>query len=160
PVLYSIFEKRKFKMKKLTTVAPVLVALILGAGKLSAQQPQSLEELKQLAKENNSGIKASRLQVDEASALVNSAALFDKTHIYYEYDENNIAPNNLPLDMIGVEQDLVFPGVFVAERQMYKIRSEIQQNQLDVRMMEMDRDVSLAFYEFQYAKQREEIYRK
>lgn len=160
PVLYSIFEKRKFKMKKLTTVAPVLVALILSAGKLSAQQPQSLEELKQLAKENNSGIKASRLQVDEASALVNSAAFFDKTHIYYEYDENNVAPNNLPLDMIGVEQDLVFPGVFVAERQMYKNRSEIQQNQLDVRMMEMDRDVSLAFYEFQYAKQREEIYRK
>jgi cobalt-zinc-cadmium resistance protein CzcA len=37
------------------------------------------------------------LQVDKYQANINTAYTFDKTNIYYNYDQNNLASNNEPL---------------------------------------------------------------
>jgi cobalt-zinc-cadmium resistance protein CzcA len=37
----------------------------------------------------NKGLKASQLQVDKYEANIKSAYTFEKTNIYYNYDENN-----------------------------------------------------------------------
>lgn len=161
PVLYSIFEsdEKKEKPKKLGKSLPLILMLFLGLS-ASAQEDFNLQRLQQMARENNAGLKAWQFQVDEAKANIGSAPLFDKTHIFYEYDENNVAPNNIPLDVYGVEQDIVFPTVFFANRNVNRRQHEMKQSEFELRARELDGQVAAFYFEYQYEKNREEVYRK
>ena len=90
---------------------------------VSAQgvKSQNLDDLIPLAIENNIGLKAGRLKVDESKLMINSAFNFNKTHVYYEYDENNLAINNVPLKVFGVQQDFRFPTAYFSEKRVNKV---------------------------------------
>ncbi len=163
PVLYSIFdsdkkEKRSIKLGK--TIPITALVLFLGFSGISQVKPKTLEELQHIALENNLGLKASGLQKDEAEALIGSAFSFDKTHVFYEYDQNNIAPNNLPLDIFGVQQDILFPTVYFAERKMNRRQFEMQNSQHELQIRKTKGMVAAVYYQFQYESNRAEVYRK
>lgn len=163
PVLYSIFDsdKKKKESKKIGKALPItMILLLLGVTGMAQEMPKSLEQLQQIALENNLGLKSSELQRDEAEALIGSAFSLDKTHIFYEYDENNIAPNNLPLDMYGVQQDILFPTVYFAERKMNRRQYEMQSSQHELQIRRTKGMVATAYYQFQYESSRAEVYRK
>ncbi|HLW31346.1 MAG TPA: CusA/CzcA family heavy metal efflux RND transporter [Aequorivita sp.] len=163
PVLFSIFDTDKKKRRpksKRKTIPATIVLLFLGFSGISQEMPKSLEQLQQIALENNLGLKSSELQRDEAEALIGSAFSLDKTHIFYEYDENNIAPNNLPLDMYGVQQDILFPTVYFAERKMNRRQYEMQSSQHELQIRRTKGMVATAYYQFQYESNRAEVYRK
>ena len=161
PVLYSIFDSDKKKPRKTGKMLPItMILLLLGVTGMAQETPKALEQLQQIALENNLGLKASALQKDEAEALIGSAFSMDKTHIYYEYDENNIAPNNLPLDMYGVQQDILFPTVYFAERKMNRRQYEMQNSQHELQIRRTKGQVAMAYYQFQYESNRAEVYRK
>src|SRR5690554_2875336 len=133
PVLYSLVDtdKKKGDSKNLGKTVPItLLLLLIGFSGMAQEKPKSLKELQQMALENNLGVKTSELQRDEAEALIGTAFSLDKTHLFFEHDENNIAPNNLPLNMYGLEQDLRFPTVYFAERKVYRQQFEMQNSQL------------------------------
>ncbi|WP_310993896.1 CusA/CzcA family heavy metal efflux RND transporter [Aequorivita marina] len=163
PVLYSIFDsdKPKKEPKKLGKKVPITVILLLiGFSGFTQENPKTLEELQQLALENNLGIKASELQKDESEALIGSAFSLDKTHLYYAYDENNMAPNNLPMEVFGVQQDILFPTVYFAEKKVNRQQFEMQSSQHDLQIRKTKGMVATAYYQFQYESNRLEIYRK
>jgi len=163
PVLFSIFDtdkKIRRPKSKRRTLPTTIVVLLLGFSGMAQETPKTLEQLQQIALENNLGLKSSELQRDEAEALIGSAFSMDKTHIYYEYDENNIAPNNLPLDMYGVQQDILFPTVYFAERKMNRRQYEMQRSQHDLQIRRTKGMVATAYYQFQYESNRAEVYRK
>ncbi|MGB3343911.1 MAG: CusA/CzcA family heavy metal efflux RND transporter [Aequorivita sp.] len=163
PVLFSIFDtdkkKRRLKSKR-KTIPATIVLLFLGFSGISQETPKTLEQLQQIALENNLGLKASGLQKDEAEALIGSAFSLDKTHIFYEYDENNIAPNNIPLDLFGVQQDILFPTVYFAERKMNRRQYDMQTSQHELQIRRTKGMVATAYYQFQYESNKAEVYRK
>ncbi|SRX55181.1 CusA/CzcA family heavy metal efflux RND transporter [Aequorivita sp. CIP111184] len=161
PVLFSIFDsdkkviKLKRKGKKLPTA---IIILMFGFSGMAQENTQTLEDLKQMALENNAGLKASSLQVDEADALIGSAFSFDKTTVFYEYDENNLAPNNEPLKVFGVQQGFLFPTVYFAEKSVNKRQFEMQSSQYELQKRKTEGLVAAAFYQFQFEKNRERVY--
>lgn len=163
PVLYSIFdvdkkEKQSFNLGKILPITIILS--FLGFSGMAQEKPKIVEQLQQIALENNLGLRASELQRDEAETLIGSAFSFDKTHVFYEYDENNIAPNNNPLTMWGVQQEFRFPTVYFAERKMNSRQYEMQSSQYELQIRKTKGMVAVAYYQFQYESNRSEIYRK
>ncbi len=163
PVLFSIFDsdKKSKRRKGIRKTIPIsVILLLLGFSGFAQQQPLTLEQLQQIALENNLGLKASQLQRDEAEAFIGSAFSLDKTHVFYEYDENNIAPNNLPLDVFGVQQDILFPTVYFAGKKVNRQRYEMQRSQHEVQIRKIKGIVAAAYYQFQYESNRSAIYRE
>ncbi|MDP3453677.1 MAG: efflux RND transporter permease subunit, partial [Bacteroidales bacterium] len=117
PVLFCLFETKKPRRRKrrLTKPATMIIAVILLLGIFPAQsQNLNLEEAINKAIENNAGLKAAALELRSSQQDVNAAFNPDKTVIYYNFDQNNIAENNMPLKVWGVQQSLSFPGVYNA----------------------------------------------
>ncbi|KGL61975.1 CusA/CzcA family heavy metal efflux RND transporter [Polaribacter sp. Hel1_85] len=158
PVLYAWFEeKTELKMKKKGIFS---VLIILFSFTVNAQQKSlTIDEVIALTIENNANLKASSLKVDASKALMGSAFDFDKTSIYYNYDENNLAINNLPLKIFGIAQDFKFPTVYFANKKVHKAKNIIEKANYNIKLEEIKRDVYLSYYNLSYAKNKVKIYR-
>jgi len=162
PVLYSMFDSDRKKTHKKISKKPVLTVLILLFGMMGTaqQKPLSLEELQEKALENNVNLKVSKLQAEQSEALIGSAFSFEKTKLFYEYDENNIAPNNLPLKVFGAEQEFLFPTVYFVEKQVLKNQFYMQENLYEIEKLKTRRQVAAAYFQYQFEKNKEKVYQK
>ena len=158
PVLYAWFEEKKeIKMNKKIIVPVILILMSLN---LNAQQkPLTVEETITLAIENNAHLKASSFKTNETKALIGSAFSFDKTAVYYHYDENNLAVNGLPLKVFGVSQDFKFPTVYFADKNVNKAKYNLQKSEYAIKLETLKRDVSLAYYNLNYSKNKANKYK-
>ncbi|MCF6307052.1 MAG: CusA/CzcA family heavy metal efflux RND transporter [Flavobacteriaceae bacterium] len=162
PILYSIFDNRRerkrfhLKSKKGQVVTTILVLFTLG---INAQTPTlGLEELKQLAFENNTSLKVAALKAEKANALISSSLNFDKTEVYYSYDENNIAFNNEPLNVFGIQQSFLFPTVYFAAK---KIGVENQKSAAinhEIQKKIVESQIMSNYYEYLFSVEKEKIY--
>jgi cobalt-zinc-cadmium resistance protein CzcA len=126
---------------------------------LHAQQnPIDVNQVLELAIENNSGLKASSLKVDEADALIESAFSFDKTSLYYNYDESNLVGNNDPLNVFGISQDFKFPTVYFADKKVNRAQYQLQESQYNIRFQQLKREVYAKYYQLSYAKNKANTY--
>ena len=151
PVLYAWFEeKTKLKMNKkgIVSIAVILLSIPMNA----QQKPLNIDEALSFAIENNAGLRASSLKIDEADALIGSAFSFDKTSIYYNYDENNLTVNGDPLKVFGISQDFKFPTVYFAEKKVNKTQHKIQESNYNIGLQSLKREVYSAYYNLSYAK--------
>ena len=165
PVLYSIFdtyENSKKPIPKTTMQNGIaFIALLITVG-VSAQETkgQNLDELLSLAIENNMGLKAGKLKVEESQSMINSAFNFNKTHVYYEYDENNLAINDVPLKVFGVQQDFRFPTEYFSQKRVNKVRNNLVQTEFDIQSKAIERDVTIGYYEYQIAREKVRVYKR
>ncbi len=115
PILYKVFDgkefkKAKFKSHKNKTL--LLVGLLFSSVAFSQNSASNTNELDVLiakALENSKSIKLLNCKSIESKADINMPILFDKTNIYYSYDQNNLAVNNEPLKVFGIQQCFAFP---------------------------------------------------
>ncbi|MFT7441968.1 MAG: cobalt-zinc-cadmium resistance protein CzcA [Maribacter sp.] len=157
PVLYAWFEEKKtVKMNKNAILTIIGFFFILGS---SAQSKLTLEETLALALKNNASLKASNLKVAESNALVGSAFNFDKTAVYYSYDENNLAINNQPLKVFGIAQDFKFPTVYFADKRVQKARVSIEETHYSLQLLQIQKAVYSNYYQLSYAKNKVKTYR-
>ncbi|NNF81261.1 MAG: CusA/CzcA family heavy metal efflux RND transporter, partial [Flavobacteriaceae bacterium] len=164
PVLYAYFNptgKRisGHKLKNKTTLLFVLLGLF-GLASVQAQEQKNLSDLFELALENNAGLKAENLSVSQAKKEISTAFTFDKTRFYYEYDENNLAINNEPVDVFGVQQDFSFPTVYFASKKKEKLKYESASRQYNIAEKILKRNLTSAYYSYQFAKARQDIYQR
>lgn len=165
PVLYSWFEDRKggqFDSSPNTHLVWLPLCVILGISTpANAQEdPKELSDLINLALENNADLQVSRLEMQKSDALLGSAFDFDKTELYYSYDENNLTTSNLPLNVLGIQQDFLFPTVYMAKRKTNKADFTVRANAYHVKEKALIRDVTAAFYQYQYAMEKQHIYQR
>ncbi|WP_294079567.1 TolC family protein [Proteiniphilum sp. UBA5384] len=123
-----------------------------------SQNNSELNALIEAALANNKELSSYQLQTDASKANIGTAFDFDKTTVYYGYDENNVAPNDKALRVFGIEQTFSFPTVYGAQRKVYKSQweqnralSEIQKNKLVL-------DVSLIYEQIVYTQNKEKLY--
>jgi cobalt-zinc-cadmium resistance protein CzcA len=165
PVLYSIFDKKREtrKRKKVHIKIIGFLALLLTVNTQTRAQDEkqlSLDEVYELALENNAGLKASSLKVDEADALVGNAFNFDKTEIYYNYDENNLAVDNQPLKIFGIQQDFLFPSLYFAGKKLNKATYDMEFSSFNIKKKIVERELKSSYYRLQYELEKENVYRK
>jgi heavy metal efflux system protein len=155
PVLYALFDRKGHRPKKRMRVTAVAVLAMLSLPLLGQAQTKQItvEQAVQIALTNNLALKASSQRIDQSKQMMGSAFDIDKTHIYYNYDQNNIAPNNQPLKVWGVSQSLQFPTVYGAKRKVIEGKTALAEDQyvLDQRMV--TKEVSKVYYEVVYWQQ-------
>ena len=162
PVLYAYLSNRKIKKnysKSVISGTSILV-LLFSVNVQAQQEPLNLEQLIPIAIENNMGLKASELGVTRADALINSAFSFDKTEVYYQFDENNQAFNNLPLRVFGVQQDFKFPTVYFSEKKLNQEHLKVASSTYEIDKKKIERELTIAYYDYQIAIKKEETYKR
>ncbi len=154
PILYALFDQKSLpKIKLPATALPLLVLLTIPFIGHSQAKNIKVEEAIEIALEHNLGLQASAQRIEQSQQLIGSAIDINKTEIYYNKDLNNIAPNNLPLNVWGVSQSIQFPTVYGAQKKVMEGRSQLTKDQyaLDKRMI--SKEVSKAYYEIVYWEQ-------
>ncbi|WP_088340210.1 CusA/CzcA family heavy metal efflux RND transporter [Robiginitalea sediminis] len=163
PVLYTLFGTggghHKQLLKKRRTQALTLLLLLGGTFGAGAQQPQGLEQLLELADQNNTGLEAARLRWETAEAFKGTALDFGKTELFFGRDQNNLAAD-LPLDVYGVRQEIAFPTVYAARRRNLRYQAEGAKSQYDAQRRELHYQVSLAYSSYLTASAKTLIYKR
>ncbi|MBT8245812.1 CusA/CzcA family heavy metal efflux RND transporter, partial [Winogradskyella sp.] len=156
PVLYAWFEnKKELKINKTAVVTIIGFFFMINA---KAQSKLTIEETLTLAIENNASLKASNLKVDQSKALIGSAFSFDKTSVYYSYDENNLAVNNQPLKVFGVAQDFKFPTVYFKQKKANKARANLEETHYNLQFKQIKQAVYANYYQLSYTKNKAKTY--
>ena len=160
PVLYALFDRKGHLPKVKIPAATTLLALIflIPAFGYSQNQKITVDEAVEIAIENNLGLKASAQRVDQSEKLIGSGIDINKTEVYYSKDQNNIAPNNIPLDVWGVSQSIQFPTIYGAQRKVMKGKSQLAKDQYAMDARSLTKEVSKVYYEIVYWEQMRKNY--
>jgi cobalt-zinc-cadmium resistance protein CzcA len=137
PILYAMFDRKGHKPKRKKRILPVIILLLIPMLGFSQTKEITAEQAVEIALANNNALKASINKVTQSKQLVGSALNFDKTQIYYHYDENNIAANGLPLKVLGISQSIMFPTIYGTQRKAEKQKTELsfQEYNLNARIL-------------------------
>ena len=163
PILYSIFhlkdKNEPLKSKGNAKILSLIILFFVGVSGVRAQdEGLNFDEIQDLALNGNSGLRASKLKVDESKALIGSAFSFDKTDLYYHYDQNNIAFNNKPLEVFGVQQNFLFPTVYFAEKGVNKASYFMERSSYERKKRILEQELASNYHALQYARQKEKTY--
>jgi len=165
PILYKVFDRKEFKKAKFKihkNKSFFLIGLLFTSVAFSQNTSSNNGELELLiskALENSKGIKAAQLQVDKTKSNINNAYSFDKTNIYYSYDQNNLAINNEPLKVFGIQQRFAFPTVYGAQKDVYTAEYEKEKASFEIQKNKLTFNVSNTFHHIVYLQHQEKLYR-
>ncbi len=161
PVLVSWFDKKRIPKKDSQNNNKgimLLMLFVLSGGFIQAQELSSFEQVRDLAYENNAGLRAANLRSDEADAAIGTAFTFDKTEIYYHFDENNLATNNRPIEVFGVSQTFLFPTVYFAQANVNKANYRLASTRAELARLELEQQLSQAYYTLQFVSEKLRVY--
>lgn len=155
PLLFAVFHDVKrlklFPPKLIRTSALLLGAFFIMTHQSSAQiRIDNLDDLLTMTYENNAGLKAAQLGIQEAEAMESSAFAIEPTNIYYDFDQNNMADNGHPLHILGVEQSFLFPTVYFKGKKVNELNTQVVNTQYEIEKSKLSREVSLKYLELQY----------
>ena len=154
PLLYELFYNitsiKLFPFRVIRSKSITIVFILLSIPALSAysqQQELNLQQLTQMAIENNNRLKAYAFRIEQAKASTKTAADIPKTYVSYGTDQNNIAENGYPLNVWGIEQELAFPSYYAAKRKAKKIEHAITETEFLLEKNKLLKVVSASYFE-------------
>jgi cobalt-zinc-cadmium resistance protein CzcA len=147
PVLYAMFEKN-IKIKKTDlSKAPVIIVLL---GLTSFSQAQNVEitlgNAIDFGIKNNKGLQSSKNQVELNRQLEGTAYSIDKTDIYYNFDQNNIAPNNIALNVFGISQTIKFPTFYSSQKRVLEQQTNVAESRYQIDEQLIRKEIAKAYY--------------
>ena len=162
PVLYVLFHQKSEKPKANKGLALLLfLAGLTGFQELNAQEvsdPITLEMALERAMQENISIQAARKSLEVAEARSKSSWTVDKTEVYYGFDQNDIAENGDYNRRIGLRQRFDFPSLYGAQKGVLEALSSAKLAEVEIREMELKKEVSQVFVQAVYWQKLEEIY--
>ncbi len=161
PVLYAIFDSKvelKKMMKKKHVQGLSILLLFFTINTNAQDKGLNFDDIRALAMENNAGLKAASLKVTESEALVGSAFNFDKTEVYYHYDQNNLAFNNEPLKVYGIQQRIMFPTLYFAGKRINKANLRMEQSLYEMQKQGLEREIASAYYQLLFVREKKQVY--
>ncbi len=160
PILYKILDKKEGKKAKfkIHPNATIIILLLTSTLSFSQNKNPELETLIAKGLENNKAIKAGQLQVDKAKANIKSAYSFDKTNLYYNYDQNNLALNNLPLKVFGVQQKFNFPTFYGAQKNLLNTEYEREKSFFEISKNKLAHQIAQVYNKIVYYQNQEKLF--
>jgi cobalt-zinc-cadmium resistance protein CzcA len=147
PVLYAMFDKnKKVNMNPPTKMLILFVFLGLGSFVQSQTMDVTLEDAISIGLKNNKGIQSSKNQIEKNKQLERTAFSIEKTDIYYSFDQNNIAPNNIALNVFGVSQAIHFPTFFASKKKLLVEQTNLAESQFRMDEQALKKEISKAYY--------------
>ncbi len=150
PVLYAIFnrDKNADKPKFSVNTLALLLVFMLPLSSFGQEKPKkiTLEDAIEIALKNNRSLQASSMRIEQNSQLVGSGWNIDKTQVFYNFDQNNIAPNNIPLRVWGINQEMQFPTIYGAQRKLLKSKVGLATQSYNIEKRILTKEVSTAYY--------------
>ena len=104
-------------MNRFCTILTFIVFLVPGVSLAQDTVQLQLGQVIDVAIKNNAALQASELEVLRQEELVRSGYNWNKTNLFYSFDENNIAENGDAIRVWGVSQSFAFPTVYHASKQ-------------------------------------------
>jgi len=152
PVLYAIFDRKGHHPKLNPGKTTLLLLFLIGIPFLgnAQEKPITIEQAIQISLKNNRGLKASAARVQQNEQLIGTAFNIDKTQIYYQYDESNLAQNNQPIKVWGLSQTIQFPTIYGAQLKVQKGKAALSQKQFALDSRLITKEVSQAYYRVLY----------
>lgn len=159
PVLYKLLSEKKDKIviNKNNVAALFLCFSVFGFSQTKATNQAELDTLIAHAIKNNKGIKAGELQVEQSKTNIKTAYSIEKTNFYYGYDQNNLALNNLPLKVLGVQQKFLFPTVYAAQKKVFSAEFEKEKNNLEITKNKLSLQVAQVYNTIVYLQSQEKM---
>ncbi|MGQ1946458.1 CusA/CzcA family heavy metal efflux RND transporter [Geofilum sp. OHC36d9] len=158
-IFYNVIGIKLFPLKFIRAKQGLVLLLLLPAFSLFSQNSEiKMDKAITIALQNNKELKAYSLKVDERNTLIASALALDKTTFTFGTDQNNIAENNHPLKVWGVEQNFSFPTLYRAESKAKKIERNIAEAELKIQIENIIKQVSLNYIELQILNKKRDIY--
>ncbi len=161
PILYKILDTKEFKkpkFKKHQTGTYVIAFFFFTSFGFSQNNTAELDSLIAKGIANNKSIKALQLQVDKAEISIKSAYSFDKTMVYYSYDQNNLALNNQPLKVFGIQQVFAFPTVYGAHKKVLTAEFEKEKSRLALQKNQLANEISVKYNQIVYVQHKQKLY--
>ncbi|MBN1789842.1 MAG: CusA/CzcA family heavy metal efflux RND transporter [Bacteroidales bacterium] len=165
PVLYCVLENRdrnflRFMKKPFRAFMLVLILTGIPAGLTAQSRTLQLSEAIDLALTNNKELQSYRLKAEQSRRLKGEAFDIDPASLYYSYDANNFAENNVPLKVFGIQQSLSFPGVYSSQFKALRSQAELQRMIYEVHRKQLMKRVSQQYYQVAVLQKRLQYYHK
>lgn len=161
PVLYFLFESRsRKKALRANGKITMLVLMLFGVGTITQAQSLTMDQAIEKAFANNQMLRAAELETQADKLLIRQAFDPEKTRVYYNFDENNLAENDLPLKVWGVEQSFSFPGLYFAQHKQARLAYQKALLRLELVKNDLRREVGIHYQNLlYYAKLKDQITR-
>ncbi|MCW3785379.1 CusA/CzcA family heavy metal efflux RND transporter [Plebeiibacterium sediminum] len=160
-IFYNIIGIKLFPFKLIRSKGMLVLLLLLPVSALFSQNNElNLQQLRQIALENNKQLKAYELKSKEAQAILKTSFSIPKTALSYGTDENNIAENNHPLKVWAVGQEFAFPTLYTAQRNANEFFSSMAQTKYELEKNRIYKEVSISYYQCVFINRKINIYRQ
>lgn len=164
PLLYKIFDEKEMKKPKFKKhqVSGTYIIIGLLISSLSFAQNRNQPELDTLiakALRNNKEIQAANTIVLKSKQAIKTYFSVEKTNIYYNYDQNNLALNNVPLKVLGIQQKFLFPTVYSAQKSAYRAEYEKDKAHFELKKNKVSHQVAFVYNEIVYYQNQEKLYK-
>ncbi|NCT17899.1 MAG: multidrug transporter AcrB [Flavobacteriaceae bacterium CG2_30_34_30] len=156
PVLYAMFDRKgHFPKPKLKKNVLLLLLFFISIPWMGNAQEKNItvEEAIEIALKNNKSLRTSFSKVQQNKNLVMSAFNIDKTQMYYNFDENNIAENGQPIKVIGISQTFQFPSIYRTQHKIQKYKVGLSEKQYTLDSKLLTKQVSKAYIQIVYWQQ-------
>jgi cobalt-zinc-cadmium resistance protein CzcA len=167
PILYSVYKSRgKFtRSPRPSNLGLLLVLLLPGWSNQAAAQNENiasdkkwnLSELTLRALEEHPDARMASWEINRTRSARSSAWSLDKTQIFFGYDQNNLAANNVPLRVWGVSQSMEFPTRYFARAGLRDSEYELARKQFELSAQTIRQGVALAYYDYLIARKRNQL---
>ena len=151
PILYRWVESRKQnKMKVKPIIATVvLMAIVFPFNSVNAQQDplSSLDQVLEIALENNGLVQASQLNVEIEKLGKKTAVNINKTDFNVQYGQMNSYENDFAFD---ISQQFAFPTLYGAQRKLAYEHVEESEIQLSITENELKRNIRQLWMQLTY----------
>ena len=154
PLLYSLFSGRRKKMIHAPTAIYLFIFSIIllfpqqgFSQNAEINKPKSLEEILEMALQNNANIKAAQLNIESAQFKKKSFIELPKTEVTFQYGQYNSIENDMSF---SISQNIPFPTYFSAQSKLYK--AEIQNSELELLQTknELISQITSLYFSYQY----------
>ncbi|MEO6313546.1 MAG: CusA/CzcA family heavy metal efflux RND transporter [Chitinophagaceae bacterium] len=159
PCLYLLFAgKNKIQTKPVTIVTGVLLVLVL-PNILNAQQAAkrlTIDEAIVLTK-SNLQYEVNQLQINKGQAQVNTATALPKTGVFAE-NEDLRPGDNKGILKIGLSQGIAWPGLYKAQKNLYREQLKYYQINNSVIDNDLKRDTRKVYYQLWYLQDKQQLF--
>ncbi len=164
PLLYILFTKQKTLSSNAVTKTATLLLILFCSQSLFAQTNSqqvrtSLNNVYDVALQNNLQLRSSDLQIQRSQALTRTGYAIPKTGIFAENEDMN--PNDKKgILKIGVSQSIEWLGVYKARKDLLNEQVKSVEFSKMAKALEIKRDVQSAYYTLWYYQTKQQLWKR
>jgi cobalt-zinc-cadmium resistance protein CzcA len=165
PILFELFHNVRqikfFPFRLIRSKICLFIAFLFFVPVLSGftqKEELNLQQITEIAIENNSRLNAYKLKIKQSEAMAKTTFTLPKTEVNYGSDQNNIADNGYPLNVLGIEQEMEFPTVYISKNKAKDIEVSMARTEFRMERNQLIKDVSISYFEYQMLNQQLKIY--